>query len=43
VKVGEAAQGRTAAAISNAIFHTAGSRLREIPLLPEKIDWKKFS
>ncbi|SDG96318.1 CO or xanthine dehydrogenase, Mo-binding subunit [Dyadobacter soli] len=40
---GEAAQGPTAAAIANAIFHATGSRLREIPLLPEKIDWKKLS
>lgn len=40
---GEAAQGPTAAAIANAIFHATGSRLREIPLRPEKIDWKKFS
>ena len=40
---GEAAQGPTAAAIANAIFHATGSRLREIPLLAEKIDWKKLS
>jgi len=40
---GEAAQGPTAAAIANAIFHATGSRLREIPLQPEKIDWKKLS
>lgn len=40
---GEAAQGPTAAAIANAIFQATGSRLREIPLLSEKIDWKKFS
>jgi nicotinate dehydrogenase subunit B len=36
---GEAAQGPTAAAIANAIFHATGSRLRELPLKPSKIDW----
>jgi CO/xanthine dehydrogenase Mo-binding subunit len=40
---GEAAQGPTAAAIANAIFDATGSRLRELPLLAEKIDWKKLS
>ncbi|WP_353717326.1 molybdopterin cofactor-binding domain-containing protein [Dyadobacter sp. 676] len=39
---GEAAQGPTAAAIANAIFHATGSRLRELPLRPDKIDWKKL-
>ena len=38
---GEAAQGPTAAAIANAIFHATGSRIREIPLTPDKIDWDK--
>lgn len=36
---GEAAQGPTAAAIANAIFNATGSRLRELPLKAEKIDW----
>ncbi|MCE6992864.1 molybdopterin cofactor-binding domain-containing protein [Dyadobacter sp. CY323] len=40
---GEAAQGPTSAAIANAIFNATGSRLRELPLLPEKIDWEKIS
>lgn len=40
---GEAAQGPTGAAIANAIFHATGSRLREIPLSANKIDWKKIS
>ncbi len=30
--VGEAAQGPTAAAIANAVFHASGSRLRQLPL-----------
>lgn len=38
---GEAAQGPTAAAIANAIFHATGSRLREMPLTADKIDWTK--
>ncbi|CAG5073184.1 Nicotinate dehydrogenase subunit B [Dyadobacter sp. CECT 9623] len=40
---GEAAQGPTAAAIANAIFHATGSRLRELPLTPDKINWEKIS
>ncbi|MCF0050972.1 molybdopterin-dependent oxidoreductase [Dyadobacter sp. LJ53] len=40
---GEAAQGPVSAAICNAIFDATGSRLREIPLTPEKIDWSKIS
>ncbi len=39
VGAGEAAQGPTAAAIANAIFNATGSRLRELPLRPSKIDW----
>jgi CO/xanthine dehydrogenase Mo-binding subunit len=39
VGAGEAAQGPTAAAIANAIFHATGSRLRELPLKASKIDW----
>ncbi|WP_070106688.1 xanthine dehydrogenase family protein molybdopterin-binding subunit [Burkholderia plantarii] len=35
--VGEAAQGPTAAAIANAIFDAIGKRIRETPLLPEKL------
>lgn len=42
VGAGEAAQGPTAAAIANAIFHATGSRLRELPLKPDKIDWAKM-
>ena len=37
---GEAAQGPTAAAIANAIFYATGSRLRELPLTADKIEWK---
>lgn len=40
---GEAAQGPVSAAIANAIFDATGSRLREIPLTPDKIDWRKIS
>ncbi|MCF2490210.1 molybdopterin cofactor-binding domain-containing protein [Dyadobacter sp. CY347] len=40
---GEAAQGPVSAAIANAIFDATGSRLREIPLTPDKIDWSKVS
>jgi len=36
---GEAAQGPVGAAIANAIFNATGSRLRDLPLLPEKINW----
>ncbi len=38
---GEAAQGPTAAAIANAVFNATGSRLRELPLRAEKIEWGK--
>ena len=34
--VGEAAQGPTAAAIANAVFHASGRRLRRLPLSPER-------
>ncbi len=34
--VGEAAQGPTAAAIANAVFHASGRRLRRLPLSPEQ-------
>lgn len=40
---GEAAQGPTAAAIANAIYSATGSRLRELPLTPDKINWDKLS
>lgn len=40
VGAGEAAQGPTAAAIANAIFNATGSRLRELPLKPSKINWR---
>lgn len=39
---GEAAQGPVAAAIANAIFIATGSRLRNLPLSPDKIDWDKI-
>jgi nicotinate dehydrogenase subunit B len=42
VGAGESAQGPTAAAIANAIFKATGSRLRELPLTPDKIDWGKI-
>lgn len=38
---GEAAQGPTAAAIANAFFSATGSRLRELPLTAEKIQWRE--
>jgi CO/xanthine dehydrogenase Mo-binding subunit len=34
--LGEAAQGPTAAAIANAVFHATGRRLRDIPLTLEE-------
>ncbi len=34
---GEAAQGPTAAAIGNAIAHATGARLRDLPLMPNRI------
>jgi nicotinate dehydrogenase subunit B len=34
---GEAAQGPTAAAIANAIAHATGARLRDLPLVPERV------
>ena len=36
---GEAAQGPVGAAIANAIYNATGSRLRNLPLTPDKIDW----
>jgi nicotinate dehydrogenase subunit B len=38
---GEAAMGPVAAAIANAIFDATGSRIRDLPLRSEKIDWEK--
>jgi CO/xanthine dehydrogenase Mo-binding subunit len=35
--VGETAQGPTAAAIANAVFHATGKRLRTLPLTPDKL------
>jgi CO/xanthine dehydrogenase Mo-binding subunit len=40
---GEAAQGPVSAAIANAIFNATGTRLRTLPLTPDKIDWNKIS
>lgn len=39
---GEAAQGPTGAAIANAIYAATGSRLRELPLTADKVDWNKL-
>ncbi|MEB2777050.1 molybdopterin cofactor-binding domain-containing protein [Algoriphagus sp. D3-2-R+10] len=38
---GEAAMGPVAAAIANAVFDATGSRIRNLPIKPEKIDWEK--
>ncbi|GAA0879743.1 xanthine dehydrogenase family protein molybdopterin-binding subunit [Algoriphagus jejuensis] len=38
---GEAAMGPVSAAIANAIFDATGSRIRDLPLKAEKVDWKK--
>ena len=35
--VGEAAQGPTAAAIANAVFHASGLRVRRLPFTAEQI------
>ncbi len=35
--VGEASCGPAAAAIANAVFHATGARLRDMPLLPERV------
>ena len=34
---GEAAQGPTAAALANAVFHATGKRIRHLPIRPEKL------
>jgi len=34
--VGETAQGPTAAAIANAVFHATGTRLRQLPFTPDR-------
>ncbi len=36
--VGETAQGPTAAAIANAIFHATGKRLRQLPFTPDRFE-----
>lgn len=36
---GEAAQGPVAAAIANAVFDCTGTRVRELPITSEKVDW----
>ncbi|MFN3997107.1 molybdopterin cofactor-binding domain-containing protein [Algoriphagus sp.] len=38
---GEAAQGPVAAAIANAVFNGTGTRVRDLPIQSEKIDWGK--
>jgi CO/xanthine dehydrogenase Mo-binding subunit len=40
---GEAAQGPVAAAIANAVFNGTGTRVRDLPISPEKVDWNKLS
>ena len=35
--LGEAAQGPTAAAIANAVFHATGRRIRDLPLTPARV------
>lgn len=35
--LGEAAQGPTAAAIANAVFHATGRRIRDLPITPERV------
>ena len=40
---GEAAMGPVSAAIANAIFDATGSRIRDLPLKAEKIDWEAIS
>lgn len=39
---GEAAQAPTAAAIANAIYNATGTRVRDLPLTPNKIDWSRI-
>jgi len=39
---GEAAQGPVAAAIANAVFDATGSRVRDLPIKAEKLDWGKM-
>ncbi|WP_194778481.1 xanthine dehydrogenase family protein molybdopterin-binding subunit [Pararhodonellum marinum] len=38
---GEAAQGPVAAAIANAIFDATKSRVRDLPITPDKIQWSR--
>jgi nicotinate dehydrogenase subunit B len=38
---GEAAQGPVSAAIANAVFASTGTRLRDLPLKAEKVDWDR--
>ncbi|WP_192346728.1 molybdopterin cofactor-binding domain-containing protein [Algoriphagus sp. Y33] len=40
---GEAAMGPVAAAIANAVFDATGSRVRNLPIKSEKIDWDSIS
>ena len=41
VGAGEAAMGPVSAAIANAIFDATGTRIRDLPLKAQKIDWGK--
>lgn len=38
---GEAAQGPVAAAIANAVYNGTGTRIRELPIKAEKVEWSK--
>ncbi len=40
---GEAAQGPVAAAIANAVFNGTGTRVRDLPISAEKVDWNKVN
>jgi nicotinate dehydrogenase subunit B len=40
---GEAAQGPVAAAIANAVFNATGTRVRELPISADKVNWEKVS
>lgn len=40
---GEAAQGPVSAAIANAVFNGTGTRVRELPISAEKVDWNNVS
>jgi CO/xanthine dehydrogenase Mo-binding subunit len=39
---GEATMGPVSAAIANAVFDATGSRIRNLPIRAEKIDWESI-